>query len=89
MIRGYLLQCYRLDAGNNAVATVERKGKYSGAATELDGRQVPHGVGTFKTSTGYIWTGTYRTCGTAFTAVVSACRLGHIASVQRGKNVAG
>ena len=53
MIRKYLLQCYRLDAANIAVATEERKGKYAGAVEELDGRQVPHGVGTFKTSHGF------------------------------------
>ena len=58
MIRKYPLQCYRLDGASNAVvATEERTGKYSGAVVELDGRQVPHGVGTFKTSTGYMWTG--------------------------------
>ena len=59
MIRKYPLRCYRLDENNVAQATVQRIGKYSGQVAESDGRQVPHGKGTFKTSTGYVWLGAW------------------------------
>ena len=68
VIRKFQLQTYRLGptatgaATGAAVAiTPRRQGKYTGQVCYTDGpngmRPIPHGIGTFKTTTGYGWTG--------------------------------
>ena len=58
------IQSYRLDETGGAVAAEpRRRGKYTGHVRYIDGpdgmRPVPHGTGTFKTTTGYVWTGVW------------------------------
>lgn len=66
-IKGFSLQCYRLNDQEVPIKSKLHQGKYVGEVRHDDGARndvpqlpTPHGKGVFKTSSGYVWKGKWK-----------------------------